>query len=273
MTRKWILLTAILMLSSALAQDEVPSPAPPRQTNLHDIDTLRKIIEEQEEQLRQQRMLNEQQQLKQQQENGFKYEELICPISQEIMEDPVITADGHTYDRASISIWLQNHNTSPITGLPLRDKVLIPNISLRYLIREYVQRNGHRTVLSQVELTPRQQQHALPQTFDTTNNNNSQYRPTESALNTTQAPKLSMGGHVSQFFQGAGKQAVRAGKFAKNVVVGVAGFSAEFSKILVRDMVIDFSYQLSGFLVDQLTLKLFNRTFSSRPVYRFYNFY
>ena len=32
------------------------------------------------------------------------------------MEDPVISADGHTYDRAQIERWLRDQATSPITG-------------------------------------------------------------------------------------------------------------------------------------------------------------
>lgn len=29
------------------------------------------------------------------------------------MRDPVIAADGHTYDREAIEMWLRNHDTSP----------------------------------------------------------------------------------------------------------------------------------------------------------------
>ncbi|CAI5521754.1 unnamed protein product [Closterium sp. Naga37s-1] len=42
-------------------------------------------------------------------------------ITQEIMRDPVITADGHSYERAAIEKWLMHHDTSPMTG-----KVLPP---------------------------------------------------------------------------------------------------------------------------------------------------
>ncbi|CAI5470619.1 unnamed protein product [Closterium sp. Yama58-4] len=42
-------------------------------------------------------------------------------ITQEIMRDPVITADGHSYERAAIEKWLVHHDTSPMTG-----KVLPP---------------------------------------------------------------------------------------------------------------------------------------------------
>ena len=57
-----------------------------------------------------------------------------CPISQEIMEDPVVTSDGHTYERREIFRWLCSHNTSPLTGAPLPNKALTPAIALRQLI-------------------------------------------------------------------------------------------------------------------------------------------
>lgn len=34
-----------------------------------------------------------------------------CPITIEIMEDPVIAADGHSYERAAIVEWLVNTHT------------------------------------------------------------------------------------------------------------------------------------------------------------------
>ena len=33
-------------------------------------------------------------------------EDAICPISQQVMEDPVVCADGHSYERAFIQKWL-----------------------------------------------------------------------------------------------------------------------------------------------------------------------
>lgn len=40
-----------------------------------------------------------------------------CPISMELMRDPVSTADGHCYERASIERWFaQGSRTSPKTG-------------------------------------------------------------------------------------------------------------------------------------------------------------
>ncbi|KAB2637498.1 U-box domain-containing protein 8 [Pyrus ussuriensis x Pyrus communis] len=62
-----------------------------------------------------------------------------CPISLEIMSDPVILSSGHTFDRASIQRWLDaGHRTCPITKLPLPEHPsLIPNHALRSLISTY----------------------------------------------------------------------------------------------------------------------------------------
>ncbi|GAB4831062.1 hypothetical protein Ancab_005074 [Ancistrocladus abbreviatus] len=63
-----------------------------------------------------------------------------CPISLEIMSDPVILSSGHTFDRSSIQRWLDSgHRTCPITKLPLPEPpFLIPNHALRSLIYTYV---------------------------------------------------------------------------------------------------------------------------------------
>ena len=58
----------------------------------------------------------------------------VCPITQAVMEDPVMTADGHTYGRREIFRWLCKHDTSPLTGAPLPNKALTPNIGLRQVI-------------------------------------------------------------------------------------------------------------------------------------------
>lgn len=47
------------------------------------------------------------------------------------MEDPVIAADGHTYERDAMQKWLAEHGTSPVTGHTLEHSMLIPNMILR----------------------------------------------------------------------------------------------------------------------------------------------
>ncbi|KAK7388220.1 hypothetical protein VNO78_23030 [Psophocarpus tetragonolobus] len=60
-----------------------------------------------------------------------------CPILQEIMDDPYITADGFTYEYRAIKAWLSKHNVSPMTKLKLQHSVLTPNHTLRSAIQEW----------------------------------------------------------------------------------------------------------------------------------------
>lgn len=62
--------------------------------------------------------------------------DMCCPITQEIMEDPVRCADGFTYERATIEEWLRIRRSSPMTNLPMTDQIET-NISLRQRIEEF----------------------------------------------------------------------------------------------------------------------------------------
>lgn len=65
-------------------------------------------------------------------------EEFKCPISLDMMRDPVIVATGLTYERGSIQQWLQSgHNTCPATGQKLLNLSLTSNYALRSLIRQF----------------------------------------------------------------------------------------------------------------------------------------
>ena len=57
------------------------------------------------------------------------------------MQDPVSTADGHTYERDAIAMWLRDKRTSPATGAALAHLQLTPAIALRQLIREFAEAN------------------------------------------------------------------------------------------------------------------------------------
>ena len=46
-------------------------------------------------------------------------------------------ADGFTYERRAIEQWLENHSTSPATGIELVSKQLYPCHSLRSLIQDF----------------------------------------------------------------------------------------------------------------------------------------
>ncbi|KAL0054363.1 hypothetical protein WJX82_007700 [Trebouxia sp. C0006] len=41
-----------------------------------------------------------------------------CPLTKVAMHDPLIAADGHTYERRAMEHWLRQHGTSPITAEP-----------------------------------------------------------------------------------------------------------------------------------------------------------
>ncbi|GAY54914.1 hypothetical protein CUMW_160460 [Citrus unshiu] len=61
-----------------------------------------------------------------------------CPISLELMCDPVTVCTGQTYDRPSIESWVATGNTTcPVTRSPLTDFTLIPNHTLRRLIQDW----------------------------------------------------------------------------------------------------------------------------------------
>ena len=64
-------------------------------------------------------------------------EAFICPITYQALRDPVVAADGHTYERRAIEKWLQKKNKSPMTGQTLSSKVLAPNHILRSMITDF----------------------------------------------------------------------------------------------------------------------------------------
>ena len=57
-------------------------------------------------------------------------DDFFCPITQEIMVDPVTAADGSTYERNAILRWMSVRMSSPLTNLWLSSKDLRPNAEL-----------------------------------------------------------------------------------------------------------------------------------------------
>nr|XP_010932523.1 U-box domain-containing protein 21-like [Elaeis guineensis] len=61
-----------------------------------------------------------------------------CPISLDLMKDPVTASTGITYDRRSIEKWLELRNQNcPVTNQVLKSEELIPNHSLRRMIQDW----------------------------------------------------------------------------------------------------------------------------------------
>uniref|UniRef100_A0A5B6YH20 RING-type E3 ubiquitin transferase n=1 Tax=Davidia involucrata TaxID=16924 RepID=A0A5B6YH20_DAVIN len=70
-------------------------------------------------------------------------EEFRCPLSKELMRDPVIVATGQTYDRPFIQKWLQEGNrTCPRTQQVLSHTILTDNHLIRDMISQWCKSHG-----------------------------------------------------------------------------------------------------------------------------------
>ncbi|CAF1570835.1 unnamed protein product [Didymodactylos carnosus] len=60
-----------------------------------------------------------------------------CPLTKELFIDPVVCADGFTYERAAIQQWLNGGQTrSPMTNMELSNTNLVPNLVLKSALDE-----------------------------------------------------------------------------------------------------------------------------------------
>ena len=62
--------------------------------------------------------------------------EFQCCISYEIMVDPVIAEDGHSYEKKEIERWFREHHRSPKTNQPI-GTTLTENHALRNVIQDW----------------------------------------------------------------------------------------------------------------------------------------
>jgi Mg-chelatase subunit ChlD len=89
-----------------------------------------------------------------------------CPITREVMIDPVMCSDGFSYERTAIEKWLRTSKLSPSTGLPLQHTMLVPNHALRNVIQEglhQVNKNRQPTTTTTTSTTTTTQQQQQPQ--------------------------------------------------------------------------------------------------------------
>lgn len=87
-----------------------------------------------------------------------------CPITGDIMTDPVGTSSGSTFERKAIEKWLALGNSScPLTKTALSKSSLLPNKTLRQSIEEWRNRNIMITIASmKPEIQSRDEQEVLP---------------------------------------------------------------------------------------------------------------
>ncbi|KAH7683011.1 Zinc finger RING/FYVE/PHD-type protein [Dioscorea alata] len=77
-------------------------------------------------------------------------EHFLCPISSEIMRDPVVVSSGQTYDRQYIQEWLNSGNlTCPQTQKVLSNTTLLPNNLVCAMIGEWCCEHG--TIMPRLE--------------------------------------------------------------------------------------------------------------------------
>ena len=61
---------------------------------------------------------------------------LECPITQEIMVDPVVAEDGQTYERRALARWLGRCRISPLTGKVMGFR-MVPNHAMKSMIAKF----------------------------------------------------------------------------------------------------------------------------------------
>jgi len=66
-----------------------------------------------------------------------------CPISKQVMTDPVITPLGISYERSSIEEWLSTHSTCPVSNTDLTKQMLQPNRALKDTIDQLMKVLGN----------------------------------------------------------------------------------------------------------------------------------
>lgn len=64
-------------------------------------------------------------------------ETMTCPITQQIMNNPVIGSDGNTYEKEAIVRWLSQKQTSPLTNEVMYESSLKVNPSIQHLVDQY----------------------------------------------------------------------------------------------------------------------------------------
>lgn len=75
-------------------------------------------------------------------------EEYICPLTKELMTDPVVSRYGHHFERAAIMDWLNDGGNKhcPVTGNPLRISNLVSDKTLKWKIDYWAKKNGRKVI-------------------------------------------------------------------------------------------------------------------------------
>ena len=64
-------------------------------------------------------------------------EEFLCPLTGEVMTNPVMCRSGESFESKAILQWVETNGTNPITGEPLRVSGLVRNTALQGKIEAF----------------------------------------------------------------------------------------------------------------------------------------
>ena len=64
-------------------------------------------------------------------------------LVRQVMIDPVVCEDGHSYERGALEAWLMNHDTSPMSNARLNSTMVVPNHALRNSIEAWRRMRGY----------------------------------------------------------------------------------------------------------------------------------
>jgi WD40 repeat protein len=68
-------------------------------------------------------------------------EDYLCPITNEVMTNPVVAADGNTYQKGNIAEWvMRGKRNSPLTGELLSDTKFYDNLLVKKMVRKFFER-------------------------------------------------------------------------------------------------------------------------------------
>lgn len=68
-------------------------------------------------------------------------EAFTCPITQELIKDPVTSKYGHLFEKAAIYEWIAKNHSCPMTNKPLEVTDLFENFAVKAAIQQFIQLN------------------------------------------------------------------------------------------------------------------------------------
>lgn len=66
---------------------------------------------------------------------------ICCPITLEIMKEPVVAIDGYSYEKTAIVEWFKNNSKLPISGVCVTNKTVYTNTALKIYIVDWLKVN------------------------------------------------------------------------------------------------------------------------------------